>query len=301
MKHKGAFTGKDFVVASACLVFLLASVGAVGSGGRRRAKEAVCLSNLQELGIAYKMFLTDREGRFPNTFAWWVSTCHESHSHTVWCDDHLLWPYFQNEKLLVCPEAARPAHALEPDFYQSGGKFYAAARWYDYDEITWESVPAPGKHYLISYGKNGYCTQNTDNVRGRCDGGEYGFLPTPDDGGPRCWGWVNALEVRNASYVPLVLDAAGGGTPTEVDRPPLYDGQLYYGTPMNINEIRNFCANRHNGAVNSVFLDFSARKVGLKGLWTLKWCRAWGVPSQYFPLPGEWNDPSHWMYNFKDY
>jgi prepilin-type processing-associated H-X9-DG protein len=298
MRHRGTLTRKDFIVALACLVFFLASVGAVGSGGRRRAKEAVCLSNLKGWGSAYQMFLTDRDGRFQS--GGWFSTCREVHSHTVWCDDHLLWPYFQNEKLLLCPEATRPEHPLEADWYQRGGKFYAAASWYDYDEITWESIPAPGKHYLISYGKNGYCTNDYSNVRGPCDGGEYGYLPTPDDGGPRAWGWVNALEVRNASYVPLVLDAAGGGTPTEVDRPPEYDGQFYYSKPMNVNEIRNFCANRHNGAVNVLFLDFSARKVGLKGLWTLKWCRAWGCPSVY-PLPNEWNDPSHWMHNFKDY
>jgi hypothetical protein len=181
--------------------------------------------------------------------------------------------------------------------YVRGGKFTAAVSWYDSDEITWESVSGPGKHYLISYGQNGYCTQDTSNVRG----GGVGGLPVPDDDGPRCWGWVNALEVKNAAYIPLVLDAAGGGTPTEVDKPPEYDGQFYCSRPMNVNEIRNFCANRHNGAVNSVFLDFSARKVGLKELWLLQWCRAWGVPSQDYPLPTDWNEPSHWMYNFKNH
>ena len=35
--------------------------------------------------------------------------------------------------------------------------------------------------------------------------------------------------------------------------------------------------NRHNGFVNSIFLDWSARKVGLKELWTLKWHRSYGT------------------------
>ncbi|MHC4573618.1 MAG: hypothetical protein ACYS76_05730 [Planctomycetota bacterium] len=284
MKPNFTFEKRDVFVVLGCLVFLLASLGVVGSGGRRRAKEAVCLSNLQDLGVAYEMFLTDRDGRFQSST--WFSTCQELHSHTVWCDDHLLWPYFQNEKLLLCPEAARPAERLLIPPYRAkrvaGGKYNAKASWYDYDEITWEKVPPPGKWYLSSYGHNGYCTQNTGNVRGRCDGGEYGYLPTPEDGGPRCWGWVNALEVRNAAYVPVVLDAAGGGTPCETD--------------MNINEIRNFCVNRHNAALNMLFLDFSARKVGLKGLWLVHWNRAWAVPSQDYPLPA-W---TAWMQNFKD-
>ncbi|HUW18865.1 MAG TPA: hypothetical protein VMW16_06145 [Sedimentisphaerales bacterium] len=294
MKSRADFTKKDVLIVLGCAVFLLANLGAVGSTGRRRAKEAVCLSNLHELGIAYKMFLTDRDGRFQDSLASWVST-----------DDHLLWPYFQNEKLLLCPEAARPRQGLSIPPQSGvqgvpGGKFNASARWYDSWDITWEKVSPPGKWYLNSYGQNDYCTQNTSNVRGPCATGEYAYLPTPEDGGPRCWGYVNALAIKNASYVPLVLDAAGGGTPTEVDQPPQYDGQLYYAMPMNINEIRNFCLNRYNGAVNSVFLDFSARKVGLKQLWLLQWCRGWGCPT-VIPLPTSWNNPNHWMYGFKNY
>ena len=60
--------------------------------------------------------------------------------------------------------------------------------------------------------------------------------------------------------------------------------------------------NRHNAYINGLFMDWSARKIGLKELWTLKWqpesdtagpwTKAGGVLPEYWP---------HWMRGFKDY
>jgi hypothetical protein len=45
---------------------------------------------------------------------------------------------------------------------------------------------------------------------------------------------------------------------------------------MDIHEMRGFCINRHPAyTVNSLFLDWSARKVTLKELWILDWYRGW--------------------------
>jgi prepilin-type processing-associated H-X9-DG protein len=50
----------------------------------------------------------------------------------------------------------------------------------------------------------------------------------------------------------------------------------------------HFCIIRHYGAVNGVFLDGSARKVGLKELWNLNWHRDYPVDAD----PPEW---PQWM------
>jgi hypothetical protein len=55
--------------------------------------------------------------------------------------------------------------------------------------------------------------------------------------------------------------------------------------------------NRHDAFVNNLFLDFSARKVGLKELWRLKWHREWTEDADRDGTP-VWPD---WMRNFKDY
>jgi prepilin-type processing-associated H-X9-DG protein len=61
------------------------------------------------------------------------------------------------------------------------------------------------------------------------------------------------------------------------------------------------CINRHQGGINMAFMDGSVRKVGLKELWTLMWCRdvttspwtrAGGVRPEDWPK---------WMRQFKDY
>jgi prepilin-type processing-associated H-X9-DG protein len=60
--------------------------------------------------------------------------------------------------------------------------------------------------------------------------------------------------------------------------------------------------NRHNGFVNLLFLDWSVRKIGLKGLYTLKW-------NERFDTAGPWTtaggvqpeDWPEWMRGFKDY
>jgi prepilin-type N-terminal cleavage/methylation domain-containing protein/prepilin-type processing-associated H-X9-DG protein len=296
MEERRAFTLIELLVVIAIIALLMAILMPALGRAKAQAKAAVCLSNLHQWGLAWSMFLGDHEGRFTGT-GLFPGKCLINHRHTADCEAHGLWPYYKDEGLLVCPRAARPNPAPSPGDGQDGGKFSAAAGWYDYDDITWQSVPDPGRHYFKSYGRNGYCTDDYQNVRGSCDGGEYGFLPTPEDKRPRAWGCVDALGVKKAALVPLVLDCAGGGgCPCETDDPPQYDGQPYTSKPMNYHEIRSFCINRHNGYVNCVFLDFHAARVSLKGLWLLRWCRGWGCPSEDYPLP-VWPE---WMASLPD-
>jgi len=63
-----------------------------------------------------------------------------------------------------------------------------------------------------------------------------------------------------------------------------------------------FCINRHNGHVNSLFLDWSVRKVGLKELWTLKWCSEFDTAGPWTKAGGvQPKDWPRWMRKFKDY
>ena len=68
------------------------------------------------------------------------------------------------------------------------------------------------------------------------------------------------------------------------------------------NAMNRFCVNRHDGATNGVFVDFSVRKIGLKQLWTLKWHRNYDTMGVWTMAgnaqPSDW--PA-WMKNFKDY
>ena len=46
-------------------------------------------------------------------------------------------------------------------------------------------------------------------------------------------------------------------------------------------EMNQFCIDRHNGTMNFAFADWSARQVGLKELWTLRWHRNFNVNNSW--------------------
>jgi prepilin-type processing-associated H-X9-DG protein len=109
-------------------------------------------------------------------------------------------------------------------------------------------------------------------------------------------------HVKDASCAPILLDGQWkDADPTPWDSPPEHEGDFW---PPGQDEIQRPCVNRHNGGVNGLFLDFSARKIGLKELWEIWWYRGWvqdlevvGRPDFCTPT-GDYNG---WMCPFKDY
>jgi prepilin-type processing-associated H-X9-DG protein len=82
--------------------------------------------------------------------------------------------------------------------------------------------------------------------------------------------------------------------------PAIYDGATE--SLAGNNEMRRVCLNRHNGAVNSAFLDWSIRRIGLKELWTLKWNRTLDVNGAWTLRGGvQPEDWPQWMRGMKDY
>jgi len=133
MRLKTALTQKDIVVVMACLIILVINVGAISSGGRRRAKRILCLTNLKQLTLAWIQFANDNDGKIVNGAPIGSPTCqayiptsgdHANERPWVgrdWADnygsgqsmpkdcqastirDGALWPYCQNLKLYHCP------------------------------------------------------------------------------------------------------------------------------------------------------------------------------------------------------
>jgi prepilin-type processing-associated H-X9-DG protein len=63
-----------------------------------------------------------------------------------------------------------------------------------------------------------------------------------------------------------------------------------------------FCINRHDGRINGLFLDWSVREVGLKELWTLKWCPNFNTANPWTRAGGVTpTDWPKWMRGLKDY
>jgi hypothetical protein len=103
------------------------------------------------------------------------------------------------------------------------------------------------------------------------------------------------MDVKGAGNIPVILDSMWrGGGPTytlgNVRIEPPHENGEWSGYNA---EMHHFCIDRHNGHIDAVFLDWSVRRIGLKGLWKIKWHKD-------FPTGGWTGGWPGWMRNFRD-
>ena len=116
------------------------------------------------------------------------------------------------------------------------------------------------------------------------------------------------VDVKGGDQIPVLMDCLYVNlyyNPT--DNPPQHEDDTSQGG------IGQACINRHMGHINICFADFSARKVGLKELWTLKGHRTFEVCNDYTicgygsgqtavdQCEAFWNDAAAWMKDFPVY
>ena len=297
MNTKAGFTKKDIAVILGCVVFILCSLNAIGNRGRRKAKEIVCLSKQFKLGQACILFSEENDG--------YLITMPKRGSPGqpgTYFDDpcsNYEWAEIIRSKIDVrggaalCPEATKL-------MIKGNGAINTTTRSWDTAWGIW--FPS----FVCS---GGVCN------RGAYDYGSIGYnewakRPADDCHNP-VWdtsGWNkskfwNSPNVREANSVPLFTgNMSTDAIPSHNEEPPPYHGA----DPWKMGDImhsglRRTCLDRHSGYVNGVFMDLSARPIGLKELWEIHWHRGWfDGPSGNIP-PAEFNDPTHWMYKYPNY
>jgi len=104
---------------------------------------------------------------------------------------------------------------------------------------------------------------------------------------------IRKITAKGGGKVPMFLDCAFlDGFPRETDRPPA--------TPDDHNgwdrhAMKLYCIDRHKGGINGTFMDLSARKIGLKELWKLKWHKNYNTDNAWTQLDADW---PLWMKKF---
>jgi hypothetical protein len=271
-KVMGIKNKKELITLIICIVFVLMNLGAIGSAGRKRAKELVCLSNLLKWGKVFEIYTTSNDGKFPRrtgSTGRWIDTM---------CNYHTT-----NEDIRLCPmvtKIANPNMSVGVDWW--GGTFLGWGKVPAWDASSGRTIGVYG-----SYGINGYVyVPGSDPI----------YKPAK-----RFWGTIN---VEGASDIPMLLDCYFWcGWPDDDDTPPEYDG---WQERNDQNAMNRYCLNRHEGSINCVFLNLNARKVGLKELWTLNWHRGFNRANAWTLAGGVISeDWAHWgngwMANFKNY
>jgi hypothetical protein len=116
--------------------------------------------------------------------------------------------------------------------------------------------------------------------------------------GSASWFW-RGPTVSGAAQAPLFLEAQRyNGWALPSDRPPAFNGERWNDDA----QMGRYCLDRHDGFAGCLFLDYSARKVGLKELWTLKWHREYNQAGPWTKAGGvQPSDWPEWLQHYKDY
>jgi hypothetical protein len=184
------------------------------------------------------------------------------------------WDLNVYRRLLLCPEASViPANA-EVTLAGVLGRTHSPWAWHSPDDPT-----------KSSYGFNGWTPTTVGDS-------------SPSQPGTSIW--ISCL-VKGAANVPTYFDCMFElACPQETDLPPpMEDPSKEYlgslGMPL--------CAmDRHRAGINSLFMDWSVRKVGLKEHWTLKWSPGYNIQGRWTKAGGvKPEDWPQWMRRFKDY
>jgi len=236
MKKGRGFTLVELLVVIAIIALLMSILMPALRLVKRQAKDIIDRSNLRQWALIFAMYTEDYDGHFFDAV-------------------NMMWTgatrsYYQDPKIRCCPMATKR--------WGEGGRGTFAA---------WD-IGATG----------GPVNWTGDRIG---DYGSYGlneWLYDPPEGyeylweSPTKYNWRH-INVKDASNIPMLLDCWWlGGGPIHKDAPPIFEGEM---TDDNFNDIKRFCLNRHNKAINGSFLDFSVRRIPLKCLWGFKWNRGY--------------------------
>ena len=276
MHRRRGFTLIELLVVIAIIALLMGILMPALSRVKKQARSVACLATLKQWGTIWSMYCDDNEGRFPEAgpLGWkrgtWVIALRDA--------------YRTKSDILLCPSAAKRLPTGQ-----------------DWGDSTHTYIMGTGgmlnSQEEASYGQNNWVfyAKGTGTIQTR---------PIP-------WNW-KTKDVSNSTNVPIFADTMwrGGGPSYRVTEtgaynpsfrgisPPEYDGHW---NGYN-NEMKHFALKRHATGTNVVFLDWSARAVGLKELWTLKWHRKYPTSGPLTMAGGvQTTDWPEWMRSFKEY
>jgi hypothetical protein len=232
---------------------------------RKKALAVSCLSQLHQWAIIFSNYTNTNNYTFHRRE---IGTA--AGYKRMWIN--VYEPYYEDPDMRCCPAAINPERTTGSFCTWSGQG----------EDWGWGGEWDPNKGIYGSYGMSRYAID------------VVGSWPSKE----RCW---RRTDVRGGDKIPVFMDCMYPAvSPSPNDVPPPFEGARSADEQMQFS-----CINRHAGYVNSVFLDFSVRKVGLKELWTLKWGRGWDTCGKWTKCGGvtakEWDAAAKWMKSFPEY
>jgi prepilin-type N-terminal cleavage/methylation domain-containing protein/prepilin-type processing-associated H-X9-DG protein len=249
-RKKRAFTLVELLVVISIIALLLSVLMPALSKAKKQAKATVCMSTLHQWGAVFLAYTTANNGSFHPGWGD-VAPDYDLVRRSHWMD--CLKPYYQDEKMALCPSATNPDIRL--------GRY---GTWGPEADTEWYPTGFYG-----SYGLNAWvCNPPAD-------------WPVVKKM-PRRNNW-KTINVKRASNIPVFMDSCHfRHWPRETDIPTWLENEGI------VNGMAAFTVNRHEGKINAVFMDWSVKRIELRKLWQLKWHRSFitsrGPAEDEFPL-----------------
>lgn len=267
------FTLMELLIVVAIITLLLSIVIPSLYKAQGRVRTVTCQSNLKQWGIYLVIYSNDNEGFLPSDSRDWVTFVQPygetSGPVTAASEEKNISTGDGRNSITCCPMAVKPSAG-------NGNQPFSA--------YTVQSHYSSEPMAIGSYGINGWvCNASPSETE------IYGVSTRNN------WRRIDGQEV--ASKIPLVLDSMWmRAFADNTNLPPEKNGDFENCDPTGAGrrQIRHFCIDRHEGGTNGVFMDLSARRIGLKKLWKLKWHRGSDLNA---PEP-EWPE---WMQNLPNF
>ena len=271
-QQKRGFTLIELLVVISIIALLMGILMPALQKVRKKAKSAMCLSNLNQWGKIWILYTDQNDGRFPK----------RSTTSKRWMDV-LMDFYAGQEKIRLCPLVTKVANPTGETGLDWWGDTITA-----WGKIPpWDSAGGRTEGQYGSYGINGYV-----------------YVPDGDIYGKSASVFWKTPNVSMAYQIPLFLDCFFWcGWPDDDDTPQDKgpDGVVIR-DKSDSNAMNRYCLDRHDGRTNVLFLDYSVRPVGLKELWTLKWNKKFNVAGAWTQAGGaRAEDWPKWMQGLRAY
>ncbi len=263
MKRKG-FTLIELLVVISIIALLMSIMVPALSKIKGQAKKIVCMSRLRQWAMPIQMYTSENNGKFNKVKHSGMGNQCENPYGTFSGIYKDFWT--KNPEMLLCPNATKTIQEGPSDL-GNVAQIYSQVKQKLNTKID----------YKFSYTYSYFC-----------------HFPPKRNGPPYYELYWRSTEQRSAEKIPMWgCGRSPGAFPYRQDEPPMYSGQ----PPINSGNrngggahMRKYCVDRHNKAVNLLFMDFTVRSVRLKKLWYLKWHREYDVPNSASDLRIRWPD-----------